>query len=113
MRKLSSACTFPGCPGVAVRLGRCERHQQRDVRPNAGRRGYGWQWQQLRRAVLAAQPFCRSCGRLAQDVHHVDGNPANMARENLAPVCHACHSRVTMRKVRTGASGNARKGGRS
>lgn len=57
-------------------------------------------WKKLRAQVLAREPFCRNCwteGRAvkATDVDHVDGNPGNNSRSNLAALCHSHHSRKT------------------
>lgn len=55
-------------------------------------------WQRLRAQVLAEEPLCRHCyddyGRVtpATDVDHIDNDGDNNARENLAPLCHSCHS---------------------
>src|SRR5712692_1405406 len=40
---------------------------------------------------------CCICNDRSRDVqiHHIDGDPANNAPENLAVVCLDCHSRVT------------------
>jgi 5-methylcytosine-specific restriction protein A len=52
--------------------------------------------------VLASSPLCAECERrgvvtLATDVHHIvakrDGGLDEI--ENLEPLCHACHSRIT------------------
>jgi len=39
---------------------------------------------------------CPGCGRsrdetTAMHVHHIDGNPTNHSRQNLAALCHQCH----------------------
>lgn len=66
-------------------------------------RGYGWFWQQLRRLVLADEPLCRMCwedGGLvvpAQEVDHIDGDSHNNERDNLRPLCTACHLQRTAR----------------
>jgi 7-carboxy-7-deazaguanine synthase len=35
---------------------------------------------------------CSLCGAVATDVHHKDGNRDNDSLENLASLCHSCHS---------------------
>jgi len=59
------------------------------------------QWQRLRRAVLQTHPLCVRCldsdqVTIATDVDHIvphRGDPARFwDRENLQPLCHACHS---------------------
>lgn len=57
-------------------------------------------WQRLRAAVLADEPLCRHCASTgavvpATDVDHLSGDPSDNSRENLQPLCHACHSRKT------------------
>ncbi len=54
-------------------------------------------WYRLRARVLAEEPLCRHCGTLATDVDHISGDPSDNTRNNLAPLCHACHSSKTMR----------------
>lgn len=54
-------------------------------------------WRRLRAQVLADQPLCERCyddGRLvpATDVDHINNDAGNNARENLASLCHSCHS---------------------
>jgi 5-methylcytosine-specific restriction protein A len=54
-------------------------------------------WQKLRASVLRESPLCEHCRRrgvltTATDVDHVNGDPGDNSRENLAALCHACHS---------------------
>ncbi len=58
-------------------------------------------WRRLRARVLAEQPLCLMCNDVATDVDHVSGDPSDNSRENLQPLCHACHSHKTARE-RTG-----------
>lgn len=69
-------------------------------------RGYGWNWQQARRVALNREPLCRYCMErgmvtAATEVDHIralrDGG--DNALDNLAPCCHECHLRKTMRDV--------------
>lgn len=50
--------------------------------------------------MLAAEPLCRLCQAPAVDVHHVTAIRHDPRRRldaaNLMPLCHACHSRITM-----------------
>ncbi len=99
-------CTRSGCKGL-VREGICSQCGSRsgaDKRASAAKRGYGGTWRRVRRMVLNEQPLCVECQRngrvtIATDVHHVtplrDGG--ENAADNLEPLCHSCHSRVTAR----------------
>ena len=105
-----TACSKPGCRGV-VRNGVCSvcgpvrvavQRAHDEQRGTAAQRGYGARWQRLRAMVLNASPLCAECSRQgrvtpATDVHHLvkrrDGGPDSF--ENLEPLCHACHSRIT------------------
>lgn len=58
----------------------------------------------LRLMVLRAEPLCRDClgrGRTtaATDVDHIiplrDGGTNELS--NLQPLCHSCHSKITVR----------------
>lgn len=74
----------------------------KDARPSACARGYDRHWQKLRLTVLNEEPLCRICratGRVeaAYHVDHikplVDGGTHD--RDNLQPLCAACHNRKT------------------
>lgn len=62
----------------------------------------GTAWRTLRALVLSDQPLCEQCaddyGNVvpATDVDHRDNDPTNNSRDNLASLCHACHSIKTM-----------------
>ncbi len=63
-------------------------------------RGYGWHWQKLRPLILAEEPLCRFCKEqgliaAAEEIDHIDGDSHNNDRENLRPLCRACHLRRT------------------
>lgn len=108
--KPGRACSKPGCRGI-IRDGVCSvcgplrvrvQRQHDEQRGTAAQRGYGARWQRLRSMVLSASPLCAECAREgrvtpATDVHHLvkrrDGGPDSF--ENLEPLCHACHSRIT------------------
>lgn len=77
----------------------------------------GKAWRELRARVLREQPRCEQCereGRItpATDVDHKDNDPSNNRRDNLASLCHACHSRKTQadmgRRVSYGCDINGR-----
>ena len=59
--------------------------------------GRGSQWGRVRKAVLAAAPFCARCGtRKRLDIHHIV--PFRITHDNrltnLIPLCKKCHKRV-------------------
>ena len=90
--------------------------EQDSQRESAYRRGYGARWRKLRAQILMDEPLCRECrkaGRIvpATDVDHIvaraDGGTDD--RSNLQPLCHACHSRKTVRE--NGGRAVTRRGG--
>lgn len=102
-------CLVPGCPNAQAKGGYCAPHaaqreaQRAEERGTAAERGYGYRWSKLRLMVLRAQPACVVCGAPATDVDHII--PKRLggtdARDNLQSLCHACHTRKTMRERTT------------
>lgn len=102
-------CLEPGCPKLAVRAGRCERHrlERRRAddrrRPTAQQRGYDVRWQRTRKTYLRLQPVCEldGCEEPATDVDHIDGlgpsGPRGHDLLNLRALCHPHHSQRTAR----------------
>jgi len=92
----------PGCPNFAERGGLCAKHarERERARGSAAARGYDRRWRRLRKAFLAAHPFCARCGAPATDVDHIIPKAAGGADDwtNLQALCHACHSRKTQRQ---------------
>ena len=43
---------------------------------------------------------CEACGAPAYDRHHIDGNPENNVRSNIAFYCRRCHMDVDGRRGR-------------
>ena len=79
--------------------------EQDSQRESAYRRGYGARWRKLRAQILMDEPLCRECRKAgcivpATDVDHIvaraDGGTDDGS--NLQPLCHACHSRKTVRE---------------
>lgn len=105
-----TACRRPGCGGL-VRNGICDRcgpvrydaqAEYDERRGSAASRGYDRRWRQIRTLILLDHPWCAECARngrmsLATDVHHKipkrDGGSDDV--DNLEPLCHSCHSRIT------------------
>ena len=72
-------------------------------------RGYGHRWDQLRAAILAREPLCRSCGeqhrvRAATTVDHITPKSRGGSDDpkNLQPLCDECH------KAKTSAEANGK-----
>lgn len=109
-RQAPTACRRPGCSGLVLggicsRCGPLRRVRDAEIderRGSAASRGYDRRWRRLRSMVLASDPLCAECARrglvsMATDVHHViakrDGGQDTL--DNLEPLCHSCHSRIT------------------
>jgi 5-methylcytosine-specific restriction protein A len=98
-------CLHAGCPRVATRGSRCDIHYRQAVqtyergRGTAASQGYGYQWQQTRRRVLAQQPVCARCGAQSTDVDHIVAKRRGGSDDegNLRGLCHPCHTGVTNR----------------
>lgn len=64
-------------------------------------------WRLIRERVLAEELYrCRQCGQYGDQVDHVNGDPGNNDRSNLAVMCRACHSIKTAKE--DGGFGNRR-----
>ena len=107
-------CSHPSCTATLDRRGYCaqhagdgqqvkaERHRHYDQhqRDPAAKAFYNSAaWKRTRAAVLAADPTCRRCGRLAEHVHHIIPlarcTPAQkLDPSNLLPTCQPCHNAI-------------------
>ena len=99
-------CTKPGCGAYAVKGGRCAdhvvKHRWRHTK-SRHERGYGWQWEQIRRRALVRDnylcQYCRTEGVYtpATDVDHripkTDGGTDHL--DNLQSLCKNCHNEKT------------------
>lgn len=107
-------------PPKLKRIGAADRKAWRA--PNAKpktttERGYGWQHQKARRALLEAEPLCRECkkgGRvtiatIADHVHSMALN-GRRATQELQPICGPCSAAKTLSEAREGSK-RAREGG--
>ena len=115
-------CSYPGCTQV-VSKGRCVIHKgsparRPDTRPNSTRRGYGYKWQRVRGAYLAAHPLCADPHKrhegvvvVATEVHHITPRSQGGTNrwDNLQALCKPCHSHHTFTIEQ---QGKMRKGGR-
>ncbi len=104
-------CSYPGCPEL-VRHGRCATHAGMDARqwhdPRVARLYKTTRWQRLRALQLAREPWCDECLKEniyvpATDVDHIiahHGDPVAFYSNPLQSLCHACHSRKTMKELK-------------
>jgi len=102
------ACSVPGCPElVTTRAAQCPRHQaEADKRKGTRQqRGYGSEWQKVRKAYLKANPWCQWHGApvKAREVDHISGNPHDNRWDNLRGLCSLCHKRRTAQDQPGGA----------
>lgn len=105
MRKALTICAAPGCSRL-VRRGRCQEHARKPWAQRLSRqdRGYGAEWERLRREVLEEEDhICRYCGRPATTVDHMvpkfQGGTDD--RGNLCACCRSCQA------SKAGREGNA------
>jgi 5-methylcytosine-specific restriction protein A len=104
-------CPAAGCREL-TRNGRCDKHKKEkrtrsvENRGNSTERGYGADWQRLRRVKLGQDPLCEDClendrTTAAEEVHHIEkvvDEPAlRLEMDNLMSLCKGCHSRRTSR----------------
>lgn len=83
----------PRVPILDVRIAKTLKERQRETGRTLALNGAAWR--KLRALVLSERPFCEICGQPATDVDHADNDPTNNSRDNLASLCHECHSRKT------------------
>lgn len=68
---IRTKCSYPTCPDVAERRGRCRKHataNDRGARESSTGRGYDWTWRRFRARLLRMS--CRRC----------EGNPVATCR---------------------------------
>lgn len=80
-----------------------ERKAEADKkRPSACKRGYGREWQRIRKAHLSKNPLCIFCLKegvteAATVVDHIDGDSFNNTPSNHRSLCKRCHDKRTGR----------------
>jgi 5-methylcytosine-specific restriction protein A len=103
--------------GARERVAQFRKEQAGLPRATAAQRGYDRDWFRLRAVVLREEPFCRHCAAVdvqtrATVLDHIesirDAPERRLDRDNLQPLCQACHNRKTTRV--DGGFGKARAG---
>lgn len=108
--KPKKACTYPSCPNLTTKGGRCDEHirkanrQYDKERGTSGERGYDATWQKVREMKARRDPLCEEClrkGRPAMPldiVHHIkpiETHPElRLVMENLRSVCTEHHDEL-------------------
>jgi 5-methylcytosine-specific restriction enzyme A len=104
-------CGQVGCPKLVV-SGRCDLHklpprQEKaiarpydDRRESSTKRGYGYAWQQRRKAGLIREPKCAVCGKPGTDRDHIISKSKGGADldYNIQTLCSGCHKSKTARE---------------
>jgi 5-methylcytosine-specific restriction protein A len=90
-------CLEPDCNQLAVRGSRCPTHTRAKdrARGSSTQRGYDYQYQQARAALLALNPRCHWCEDLATTADHLpslkrlkaSGIPRSEWSKHLVPAC--------------------------
>ena len=104
--KPPKACTYPMCSQVATQRGKCESHQPKQIvsmEKRTNDKFYSTSaWRNTRTRILYRDPLCVVCldRGIYTDSEHVDHiirrghcNPFDL--NNLAGMCHSCHSSKT------------------
>ncbi len=75
-----------------------------DRRGSSTQRGYGYAWQQKRKAFLLRHPICRRCPAMATDVDHIIPLARGGSHDefNLQSLCKRHHNEKTGRERRRG-----------
>jgi len=102
-------CCRTGCPELVERgqsfcdaHGREEQRRYDSEREGSTKRGYGIRWQRYREWFLRENKFCMRCGRLANEVDHIEpvkpDDPRFWDSKNHQALCKTCHSRKTAKE---------------
>ena len=108
-RRPRRPCGHHGCPNLTERY-YCEQHQKehdrqynRFGRDKTASAKYGMAWRKIRARFLKAYPLCAMCklrGQIvpATEAHHIKplSEGGDHDWDNLMPLCHSCHSAITM-----------------
>jgi 5-methylcytosine-specific restriction protein A len=104
---LAKPCRYPRCPAL-TRERFCAVHKQQvqreydEARGTTKQRGYGSDWQRLRKRILARDPICTwpGCTERATDVDHIVSRRKGGSEDerNLRGLCHVHHSLKTCKE---------------
>ena len=109
---LKHYCPHQGCEElIDINLKHCEKHtddvkQYDKYRGTSSSRGYNYDWQRVRTAMLRRTPLCEDCAKtniitIASEVHHIvkvrDDKTKRLDVNNLLCLCKSCHSQRTAR----------------
>ena len=90
-RRPGRPCNQPGCPNLAVKSGRCAKHQRPAWEGRRGFEGYKGDWLKIRARVLNEEPTCRAagCNKPSVTVDHIipKAEGGTDARGNLRGLC--------------------------
>ena len=109
------ACLYPGCPKASPEA-YCSEHRKEAKarnRPAKSReaRGYGYDWIQFRKLILARDPYCAVCReqgivKAACEVDHIIPHKLNhqlrFDPNNCQSICKECHGKKSARESREG-----------
>jgi 5-methylcytosine-specific restriction endonuclease McrA len=92
-------CPRPGCPYLQP----CSLHPRKPFMHAKSYNHYGPEHKAWRAAVLARDPICKMCNRMATEAHHIIPIRKGGARYDVANgvgLCHRHHSQATGRETR-------------
>ena len=107
-RRPGRPCSQPGCPNLAVKRGRCAKHQVPAWNGRRGFEGYKGDWLKIRAQVLKEEPTCRRCKVKPSDTvdHNIPkAEGGTDARGNLRGLCKDCRK---IKDAEDAASGRRR-----
>ena len=89
-----------GCPNL-VTAGYCAEHEK--TRPVVRRVAYtvtnSRRWRRARDAFMFANPWCESCGKPSEELHHIVAHRGDYdlfwEPGNWQALCKRCHARIT------------------
>jgi hypothetical protein len=106
--KTEKKCSFGGCPNIAMpNDSLCPEHRKKanksyDMnREDTRARGYTRRWEHVRKMKLNNQSLCEDCAtegitRVANMVHHIDGNAKHNDMDNLRSLCWHHHGQYSV-----------------